>query len=666
MCNQDRIAMSEQSQKLKLPRLHKVKLRRFSLFAANPDAEFSCSPGVLCLMGANGIGKSTLLSAINFCLTGIVSDPDRVFESMEEYYKFTRAYSASYFRGRIEGSDEEEAEITLWFSIGQNNYEVRRGLFEPNELRGLTILDSESEDTILSTDEMLLGERHEAYAKHLVKDIGLASFVEFVFLQHFVFSFDEQRITLFWNPRIMERALYRAFGFDPNMAKQADALRRDIQKEDSRVRNRQWEATRMRKRINEIRARSRAASGAQDKYDALSADHEELSKQFEEESRVLRDLTDELKDAILAVTEHSARESALRADYAKVFEQRFRSMGSLSQHPLIMDSRARHICGLCGNSTDEAQAHMAQKLSGETCPLCDSQLVKDSEGPSDSSRLVEIDRELNHVRKLLGDLHIRLKRLRSDEESARSKWEATKGKLDSFDRANSATLESLRQMLNQGDGDLALRDYRDQLTAVEQEKKTAYEHREELKNKLLALQNNLEQQYLQVERTFVPSFATLAQHFLGMPMSVQLEAKTLDNLKLVVTVRGSTRRQQQNLSESQRFFLDIALRMALTQHMSDPSSKGGMFIDTPEGSLDIAYEKRAGDMLAIFASEGHQIIMTANLNSSKLLLALAHERGKDRIQLVRMTDWAELSEVQQQEEGLFEEAYREIEKAMGA
>jgi hypothetical protein len=90
-----------------------------------------------------------------------------------------------------------------------------------------------------------------------------------------------------------------------------------------------------------------------------------------------------------------------------------------------------------------------------------------------------------------------------------------------------------------------------------------------------------------------------------------------------------------------------------------------MFIDTPEGSLDIAYEKRAGDMLAMFATAGHQIIMTANLNSSKLLLQLAHECGRSRMRLCRMMDWAELSEVQQEEEALFDGAYKEIEKAMG-
>jgi len=100
--------------------------------------------------------------------------------------------------------------------------------------------------------------------------------------------------------------------------------------------------------------------------------------------------------------------------------------------------------------------------------------------------------------------------------------------------------------------------------------------------------------------------------------------------------------------------------------LSDPTSRGVMYIDTPEGSLDIAYEKRAGDMLAMFAEAGHRILMTANLNSSQLLLALANRCGKQGMKLCRMMDWAELSDVQKEEEILFDKAYLEIEKAMEA
>jgi DNA repair exonuclease SbcCD ATPase subunit len=655
--------MAESPSKLRLPQIEKVSLRRFSLYTANPNAEFTCGPGVLCLVGANGIGKSTLLSAINFCLTGIVSDPNRPFESMDEYYRFSRDFSSRYFRGRIDGVDEKDAEIAMVFHLGASSYEVRRGMFEPDELRGLTITNRNDNSVILQTEGMSRGERHAQYAEHFVQNSGLSSFEEFVFLQHFVFTFDEQRRTLFWNQRVLERALYRAFGLEPDMAQRADTIRREIEQEDSRVRNYQWEATRKTKRINEIRAKTQAASGAQQRFDALSEDFKQLSKQFEEESKALREIEDAIKDANLRLAEVSVRETSLRDEYAKFFDQRFDLRPALSKHPLVTQSLEAHVCGLCGSATDPAMAAIATKTKSANCPLCDSPL-REEVASSSTTRLQEIDRELLETKKALRDVLTTLEGLRSEESKARQQFDKTKEKLDQFDRENSATLAALRQSLNVTAGDASLEVFREELASLEREKKTAYDQREALKLQLFNLQKALEQEYVQAETVFVPRFAELAGRFLGMPLTVQLDARQSVGLNLVVTVRGNPRRQQQQLSESQRFFLDIALRMALTEHMSDPTARGGIFIDTPEGSLDIAYEKRAGDMLAMFAEAGHQILMTANLNSSQLLLELARRCGRAHMELRRMTDWAELSEVQKEETELFQSAYDDIEKAL--
>jgi DNA repair exonuclease SbcCD ATPase subunit len=545
--------MAASSPKFKLPRIHTVELRRFSLFAANPDAEFSAGDGVLCLIGANGVGKSTLLSAINFCLTGTVPDPNRPFESMDEYYKFTRPYSATYFRGRIAGSDEDDAEITVTFSIGDCDYSVRRGLFEPDELRGLTIVDSAQGATIRNIDvpdDMPRLERHRLYASSLVEHTGLASFEEFVFLQHFVFTFDEQRKTLFWNSRIMERVLYRAFGLDPSMAKQADSIRREIQHQDSRVRNYQWEATRMRKRINEIRAQNQEVSGAQRSYDTLVAGHEELSKQFDEDSKNLREAEDALRDTNLRLADQSVRETALRDEYARFFDRRFELRPPLAQHPLIAQSISDRVCGLCGNRGTTAITAISKKAHSSTCPLCDSEVSTKPQAPKDANRLQEIDRELGQVKKIIKDIHKTLESLRAVEAKARQQWETTKEKLDDFDRHNTATLEGLRKMLSTNPSEASLSAYREQLAHLEKDKKTAYNRREELKRQLSRLQKDLEQHYVQVEKTFVPRFSGLAQRFLGMPLSVQMDARATDDVKLVVTVRGTTRRQPQHLSES--------------------------------------------------------------------------------------------------------------------
>lgn len=396
------------------------------------------------------------------------------------------------------------------------------------------------------------------------------------------------------------------------------------------------------------------------------ADHEKLSKQFEEETKTLRELVDAINDENLQLAEYSVRETALRDEYAQFFDCRFNRRPAMSQLPLVTQSLKDQTCGMCGSTHASAMLVLAERVTGSVCPLCDSQIEEAPKDEQDTGRLQVIDKELAGVTVELRGVHKRLQKLRAAEIDARGKWEATKETLDGFERSNSTTIESLRNQLNRGTSDASLADYRDQLGVLERDKKTAYARREELKVGLLALQRALEQEYLAAETTFVPRFAELANHFLGMPLTVQMEARATRGLDLVVSVRGTTRRQQQQLSESQRFFLDIALRMALTQHMSDPTSRGGMIIDTPEGSLDIAYEKRAGDMLAMFAEAGHQILMTANLNSSQLLLALARRCGHANMRLCRMTDWAELSEVQQEEEELFNTAYAQLEVAMNS
>ena len=88
-------------------------------------------------------------------------------------------------------------------------------------------------------------------------------------------------------------------------------------------------------------------------------------------------------------------------------------------------------------------------------------------------------------------------------------------------------------------------------------------------------------------------------------------SKASPGIAFVLEMRNATRRKDYQLSESQKFFLDIALRMALAEHMSREGSPAPLFVDTPEGSLDIAYEARAGEMFAEFVKDGHSIIMTA-------------------------------------------------------
>ena len=161
----------------------------------------------------------------------------------------------------------------------------------------------------------------------------------------------------------------------------------------------------------------------------------------------------------------------------------------------------------------------------------------------------------------------------------------------------------------------------------------------------------------------MPLFRKLAEHFIGFDLDIAAERRG-DGFGLVLEFKSTRRRGQHQLSESQRFFLDIALRMALAQFVSAPEGTAPLYVDTPEGSLDIAYEARAGEMFAQFVKSGHDIVMTANINTSQLLKKLARICGTSRMTLVRMTEWTDLSEVQMEEDSLFRDAYNGIEEEL--
>lgn len=76
------------------------------------------------------------------------------------------------------------------------------------------------------------------------------------------------------------------------------------------------------------------------------------------------------------------------------------------------------------------------------------------------------------------------------------------------------------------------------------------------------------------------------------------------------------------VSESQREFIDLAFRMALVKVGSN-SQASTMIIDAPESSLDAVFVNRAAKVLAKFANDNasNRLIVTSNLAAGKLIPA---------------------------------------------
>jgi DNA repair exonuclease SbcCD ATPase subunit len=641
---------------LVLPFIQRIQLRNFSLYSAEPIINISFRRGAFCLAGANGLGKSTFLSTLNYAVTGIVPDPERSFKSVSEYYRHSMEFSAEYFKGRITESDHDTAEVEVELSIGQRTYTLTRGFFEPEQLRSLQITDA---DAVAgdNTENHSAKARNDLYTKGMARDIGLGSFEQFVFLQHFVYTFDERRHLLFWDAGLLEQVLYLTFGFDPAQAQEADVLRREAEKADSLARNFNWQATEVRKKLDDLSA---AVSNQKSVDEDLRGLHERLTEQVAKASDKVQRLQADADDVALKIAELSGQHATLRAQYDEAFAVRLKGKSNVTANPSVALSISDRTCQVCGSKGAAVVHSIQSRLEDHRCPLCDTGIVAQP-NTSALSELKKIDRKLVDIRARLDEAVKSHSRRKNELVASAAELNTAKRSVSDFERKNAQALD---QLLLQSKSVLrsTIQRYADQVEELLEKKKQQYQRRNENRRALAVIQKQLVKSYGDAEEEFVPSFKALAQLFLGLDLEVRLETGSTHGVWLALEVNSTIRRQFHQLSESQRFFIDIALRMALIQYMV--GSGGCLLIDTPEGALDIAYESRAGKMFAKFAKKGSELILTANINTSRLLLSLAEDCGTGNMVLCRMTSWTQLSDVQLEEEELFEQAYSQIKRAL--
>jgi DNA repair exonuclease SbcCD ATPase subunit len=658
--------------KLAFPKIRRVQLREFSLYTLQPNLDIEIPKGVFCLAGANGLGKSTFLAAVNFALTGFVPDPKRDYLSSDDYYKHHRhesGFTEAFFTGRIKEDDRETAEISLHLEVGGVRCKITRGIFSPPGLREFSVVGPGTAQTLSWEDGTDGLEIERGYQEWLVGRVGLDKFEQYAFLQHLVLTFDESRHLLMWDRPALNDALFLAIGGDASRAAQATKLRREMDRAGSRARNIQFQATNVRGRINTIR--EELGDGTEPSQDGVMSpedaarEHRAVQERLEAQQEKVTRKWNELRDAELAWAQASARHSALRDEYAREFSLHVHKRSRVELHPIVAATLSEDECAVCG--TEHVHEAVQERIGEGTCPLCGSGLPEQAPPSESIRRLQSIDEEMAAAQSDLDTAAATKARVSKEAQAADARLQAINAEMQEFEEANRRALLALA---SGGEDNVAstLKRLREELEDLLRQKREKYDERDAKRRQLVKLQRELNEQYALAEEEFVPLLQRLAKSFLGVDLYVRAsssEAISTLGLSLELEMRGSTRRENFQLSESQGFFLDIALRMALAQYMSEPGSEAVLFIDTPEGSLDIAYEARAGLMFAHFVQAGHDLLMTANINSSQLLRRLAHECGRERMTLHRMTSWTELSDVQLEEEELFTMAYEEIEEALG-
>lgn len=644
--------------KFSFPVIKKVELKNFTLYKKRNHILIDVNSGVFCLAGANGLGKSTFINILNYGLTGIVRRPDSEFSisgSIPKFYSDSKSFAGKYFDRRIDENLREAASISIEFKLKDTTFKITRSFFEQDSLQEL-IIDkdgiSQFENKNLTSTDL-----DKIYRDSLTSLIGLKDFDQYVFLQIFVFTFDETHQLIFWDSNIMERALHLFFNLDPQNAKIADQLRKEISTYESNMRNLQWDATQKEKELTSLINQMEVVADTQKQSDdKVVENYQELASKLSEQLDLIQKLDGEVKECELLSSDYSLKNSVLKGEYDLLFNQSFNQDTSLEKDPSIISILTSIRKKICSSEDPISLFAELQKIIWETkCP--NNQKIGNDES---IKKLQKLDEEIYKNNSEQEKISKRKNRLLKDYEKLRFEATDIKNKMEEIEKANENFLFSLYQKSGGSDLSVLVTTMRSQIDYLLQNKREEADKRDVRKSELKKLEKELNQQYITAEETFMPVFIEYARSFLGLDINIYLQTYS-KGATLILEVNDTERREKHQLSESQRYFIDIALRMALIEYSSENAV---MLIDTPEGSLDIAYESRAGQMFADFTKKGFGLIMTANINSSMLLHRLAAQCKSAGMKLEKMTEWTTLSEVQQEEQGEIDKAFKEIENLL--
>ncbi|MCY3811294.1 MAG: ATP-binding protein [Gammaproteobacteria bacterium] len=651
---------ADRSPRYCLPAIGRVELSGFDLYRRKPDVRINIDRSVFCLIGANGLGKSTFLTTLLYGLTGAIPNREAGFPSPGEYAENAtrQPERRDYFGGRVSEAATEHASVRLGLRWPDARATVTRQLFGTGAASEVEI---EREGN--GGADVFTGDSAEAaYQEFVVEKSQLPGFDQFVFLVHYVCVFDEERHLLLWDGTALTNALYLAFGSDAEQAATANELKRKVERLGSRARNSRYAA----RQALDAAAKLRRAMSDDDDTEPDAATRrrfERLNGQLEEAGGRVRRKDAELRKSEAVVVDRSAALTGLQLEYDEAFAARTDASSIVLHHPLVRSTLQGDRCAVCAAAG--AAERVRSALDKAACPLCGSGITAGADDAANMETLRDLDGRIEAVRADLQEAHERRKRLQDDYDASLQAEAAARETRDEFLAENPEAEREPRTEAEAGAVNAAIERARAEAKRFDLKSKQEYRERDAVRRELHAIERQLQSNFDRHSDELTGLFRSYATAFVGLAVDIELEhrkGKVETGFDLLLSLEDQARARAEDVSESQRFFLDIALRMALAESMS--ANGATLVVDTPEGSLDITYEARAGQMFSDFATGGNAILMTANLRSSELVLRLAELQKRAGMQVERMTDWAELSEVQQAEEGLFDQAYAEINRAL--
>ena len=639
---------------INFPQFKKLEVNAFGLYPGtqdNPGLSIDFMPGLTLILGANGLGKTTLITILYRLLTGPYDIPAltaraNLGSASLQPTALTSAARKIFARRVTDGAQNASARLTL--AIGDTEIIVQR------RLRDLALLE-----LVIDSKPMRLDET-KVFQSRIAKLVGVWSFGDWILLlRHMVFYFEDRR-ALVWDPSA-QRQLLRLLLLPEPAARKWTEDERTILELDSRMRNLRFAVYREEQALTGIETKVRSSADVRQELQTL--------EQLQSTDIARREVLDQ-NFVTLDDTRQKARLRYFKAQQER--ESRYRKferaklLAVESRFPVKSDS-ARYIlehlfveadCLVCGNHVPDAAALLQKRITDNDCVVCGAGL---SESTVEVPATTIADRRAKSAAKALRAIEPELSGAFDQHQATAEEFDnatAQLAELDAKIAERTARIDVLisrlppsEQEIHEQRSELAsMRSRTAALTAELTEKRGAF-------GAFVGVQNHAmvghSSSIMETFAAFAGGFLLETVNLVWAPQrarvgqtgeTIQFPAFELDmtGTNFPTAVRRSG---PEHVSESQREFIDLAFRMSLMQVASE-HGVSSLVIDAPESSLDAVFVTRAADVLAKFGNSqgGNRLTITTNLAEGELVPELIKRSASPGDRISRVVDLFAIAE----------------------
>ena len=324
-----------------------------------------------------------------------------------------------------------------------------------------------------------------------------------------------------------------------------------------------------------------------------------------------------------------------------------------SYHVFIKNIQLNHICPMCNQPNDELVEKVAN--NSDSCFACNSSINENTE--ADTILKKRFDEISTHRKTLYQSINSKKRSIQNIEQQIIN-LDAEFAKIELERRTIQQQVRELEYENAMSDNSQnSIQPFLDEVNRLTQQKEAYQKQRDEQYDIVTSISNEIEDVITSNVHVFSSIFAQYAGKFLGVPCELTYIKQAGDsNKRFYPVIDGKVRFYEEEMSESQRFFVDHSFRMSiLTFFYRTPSF---YIVETPDSSLDISYERNAASVFAEFLKNPNSLIITSNLNNSLFIEHLLDQEDID-LGIVGLLDIAKQSTIQNTSEQL-KSIYRHI------